>query len=70
VCTFENCTKMVSVELNNGLEFIQQQGFRNCASLESIIIPSTVKEIGTRGFEFCSRLANVQLNEGLELIAN
>ncbi len=44
--------------------------FRNCTSLASIDIPSTVKRIGPRAFHGCTRLSKVQLHEGLESIVS
>ena len=61
-------TTLLTVELNEGLERIGSQSFEECKSLETITLPSTVKEIGTAAFDGCISLVNVQLNEGLEKI--
>lgn len=58
----------MTVELNEGLESIGSQSFEECKSLETIILPSTVKEIGSAAFRGRTSLVNVQLNEGLEKI--
>jgi hypothetical protein len=42
---FDGCHQLINVELNEGLEQIDDKAFRWCTSLESIIIPSTVKWI-------------------------
>ena len=39
-----------------------------CSSLERIILPSTVTDIGQQAFEGCKSLREVVLNEGLEKI--
>ena len=61
-----DCTKLVNVVLNEGLEIIEGMAFRGCTSLESIIFPSSVQALGEEAFEGCSKLVNVELNEGLE----
>ncbi len=58
------------VELNDGLEQIEQMAFGECTLLTSIVIPSTVKVIGGLAFAECSQLRNVELCEGLEQINN
>ncbi len=65
---FHECSQLVNVELDEGLEQIHEVAFAECTSLVSIIIPSTVKEIGAGAFNGCSQLVNVELNEGLESI--
>lgn len=62
--------KLVAIELNEGLETIGSQSFYNCSSIESIILPSTMKDVGQHAFDGCKSLVNVQLNEGLEKIGS
>lgn len=47
---------------------IQKCAFYNFQSLESINIPSTVREIGRHIFINCIELKNVDLSVGLEII--
>lgn len=42
---FEDCKSLTSLHLNDGLQVIAEYAFLNC-SLDSIIIPPTVKKIG------------------------
>lgn len=42
---FEDCKSLTSIHLNDGLQVIAEYAFLNC-SLDSIIIPPTVKKIG------------------------
>ena len=65
---FSNCSRLIEVELCEGLQQIQQNAFLVCYSLERISIPSSVKEIGFGAFMYCSQLRNVELGEGLENI--
>jgi len=56
------------VVLNEGLTAIGSNAFQYCSSLQSITLPSTVKEIGEYTFNSCNSLKEVVLNEGLEKI--
>jgi hypothetical protein len=67
---FMSCSQLMSVELCEGLERINEGAFQFCRSLTSITIPSTVKDIDEMAFEGCNQLRNAELNEGLEQINN
>jgi len=56
------------VQLNEGLRTIDRWAFQRCASLRSIIMPSTLKSIAFNAFDGCTNLVNVHLNEGLKNI--
>ncbi len=58
----------MNVELQEGLVTIGSKAFRNCTSLERIIIPSSVEVISVRAFCDCSQLMYVELQEGLVTI--
>lgn len=74
---FQQCTSLKEVELPAGLEKFgndkDQYGntvwsygycFNGCTSLESIVIPNTVKLIGYSAFANCSKLTSVTFEEG------
>jgi hypothetical protein len=63
---FKDRKQLIEVELNEGLECIDEGAFHNCYSLTSIFIPSTVQVIGWGAFKNCHQLRNVELSEGLE----
>lgn len=56
-------SKLKTVVLNEGLQTIGAGAFNSCDELESIIIPSTVTEIGMRAFASDGKLANVTFTE-------
>jgi len=41
---------------NDGIKKIGYAAFSSCKSLESITLPSTVTEIGSRAFSSCAKL--------------
>jgi len=57
---------LISVGLSEGLEEVGCEAFKGCASLELVIIPSTVKEIGSGVFTDCSNLVSVTFCEEIE----
>ena len=58
----------MNVELREGLMQIIEEVFHSCTSLESISIPSSVRDIGLCAFIGCTQLMNVELMEGLRCI--
>ena len=54
----------------NGKEVTQilPDAFNEATNLESIIVPSSVKSIGSYAFRFCSALESVKIGKGLEII--
>ena len=56
VDTFNGCTSLTQVNLNNDTKNIGNNAFKNCSALESVIIPEAITTIGTSAFENCSSL--------------
>ena len=60
--------KTVTFENNSKLTAIQGDTFAVCTSLENIIIPDTVKEIGGGAFNECSSMKTVEMSSSVEYI--
>ena len=66
---FFSCDNLVTVDfLPEGLEFIGEMAFSQCASLTSVELPSTVKVVSETAFQLCGSLQRVKLNEGLKTV--
>ena len=63
--TFENCYKLKTVIIPEGIDSIQPKAFMHCGSLTEITIPSTVRSLSNNIFAFCDELETVNLPEGL-----
>lgn len=48
---FDGCDDLIYIELGAGLESIGMEAFGSCNSLQSIIIPASVKFIGEKAFD-------------------
>ncbi|EJK44794.1 hypothetical protein THAOC_36638 [Thalassiosira oceanica] len=68
IAAFRGCDKLIELQLNEGLQIIENVAFMSCTALRSVIIPSTVTDVGKYAFAECSSLIELQLNEGLRFI--
>jgi hypothetical protein len=66
---FSRCGSLSTVTFESGSQLlrIDEEAFSYCSSLESISIPSSVKEIGDRCFAFCDSLSKVTFESGSRL---
>lgn len=63
---FEGCTSLTKATFNNApISDLPASLFKNCASLTSFDIPSTVTKIGSSAFEGCSSLPQISLPQNL-----
>ena len=53
---FQNCTKLTSVVIPEGVTSIGRQAFLNCTALTTITLPSTVTSIDANAFSNCGNL--------------
>eukprot|EP00980_Cylindrotheca_fusiformis_P019656 scaffold6846_cov107-Cylindrotheca_fusiformis.AAC.1 len=65
VGVFYECEGLVSAELPEGLQVIEQHLFAYCRSLKTIAMPSSVIKIGDSAFRGCSSLTSLDLPHGL-----
>ena len=69
---FHNCVNLKSVVLGKGLEtikgrsaqFMKPAAFSNCKSLESILLPASVRWVGESVFEDCDSLRSIVVEDG------
>ena len=52
---------IVTVVIEDGVESIGSDAFRNCTSLESVTIPASVTSIGASAFQKCSSLTSISI---------
>lgn len=62
--------KAKKIELSYGIEKIPYGMCMNCYNLENIIIPDSVKEIGSNSFEFCTNLKSLRFSDNVEIIGS
>lgn len=66
---FYNCYGLNAVELQEGIEIIEESAFAN-ASLRSLILPDSIIEIGDAAFQGVDYLSTIQLGSNLQLIGS
>ena len=69
---FKGCTELVKVTLNDGLEEICEDAFRDDKVLAEIVnfFPGSLKSIGVRAFDSCTALSGIAVANGLETMEN
>lgn len=63
---FLRCTKLQRAELNEGLERLCWECFRE-SGLEAVVVPASVREIAAFAFMGCTKLASVSFAEDSQL---
>lgn len=61
---FSNSNDIESIEISNGIEFIEANAFQNCNKLESVILPNTLKSFCTPNFRGCHHLRELSVAGG------
>ena len=61
---FENCPKLVSIEVPDGVTAIPAYAFKGMESLNDICLPNSLRTVGTSAFYSCVNLSDVKFNEG------
>ena len=59
---------LMSVELHDGIEVIEEEAFEECRSLREMLFLPSVRAIKYWAFRHCSGLRTAILNDGLEVI--
>lgn len=59
---FQGCTKLVAVDLPDGLMEISEEAFRDCVSMEEAVVPASVTAIRDSAFKGCKVLKKVTIN--------
>ena len=57
--TFSTFVGIVSVDIPNGVEYIDEYSFKGCVNLQKITLPTTILRIGKAAFENCYNLGSV-----------
>ncbi len=66
---FFKCPKLKNITLAEGIKYLGVRMFRNCSSITSIILPSTLERVNS-AFMGCSGLTTLSLPDGLVEIGN
>lgn len=64
---FKGNTNITSVKMVNGMQKLNLYTFQNCTSLQSVILPETLKSIGQNAFDGCEMLLNVCNDSEIEI---
>ena len=65
---FEDCSRLTSINIPNGVWTIRPSAFENCSGLTSITLPNSVTSIEARAFYNCSGLTSINIPSGLIVI--
>jgi len=61
---FKNCTKLISINLQDCASLIDigRDAFSNCASLNTLHLPSSLTSIGPNAFYYCANLTSITID--------
>lgn len=65
---FEECYKVTSITIPDGITAIGGLAFSGCSSLKSIAIPDSVNEIGKEAFDGCKALESITIPNNVTTI--
>lgn len=60
--TFENCTKLRTVSLPEGIAVLGDEAFKDCTALEELSLPDSLSEIGKNVFVGCPRTLEISIS--------
>lgn len=64
------CTSLKKINLNDGLEKINDYAFYKCYTLSSVKIPDSCLSVGYRSFDDCRGLTSVDFGKGIKTIGS
>jgi hypothetical protein len=68
---FENCKKLVSVEISAGFSVLPMSGmFMGCTALSKVVLPGTLKDISPSTFRKCYSLKEIVLPNSITTIGD
>ena len=62
---FENCNRLKSFTVPDGVISIGESAFARCPNLTSVTVPDSVKEIGRSAFESCTDLSAIRIPDNV-----
>ena len=68
--SFEDCTKLTSINIPDGVTDIDENAFGDCTNLTSINIPDSVTSIGDYAFKGCTSLTSINIPDSVISIGN
>lgn len=60
-CAFSNYSKLIEVEIPDGVKIIGEGAFMGCDMMENLVLPSSVERIGGIAFSYCDKLSSVTI---------
>ncbi len=65
---FQNCTKLTSIVIPDGVTSIGEKAFYGCTNLTKVTIPGSVTSIESSAFYGCSRLTDIAIPDSVTII--
>jgi len=66
--TFEDCSKLTTLNLGNSLAKVGAAAFYNCANITKLTFPETITVIGASAFCNCSSVTEITIGSGLKSV--
>lgn len=66
---FKGCSSLTTIEIPEGITYLDNNIFQNCTSLNQVTLPSTLTEIKAHVFRGCSSLALINFPDAMTKIS-
>ena len=63
---FEECDKLINIQIPNGVESIGYGAFSRCDNLITLEIPSSMRDMSNSAFDDCCKLKSIEVDENNE----
>lgn len=67
--SFESCTSLKKVTIEDGMKYLEASVFKNCPALETVVMPDSIVGCYYDAFYGCASLKNVKLSSNLAYIS-
>ncbi len=70
VKAFDNCGKIISLTISDGVTIIEDYAFQHCSNIKTISFSNTLEQVGWESFQYCRGMTSLYLPQSLKKIGH